>query len=289
MPLFESPENQWKPVVTSEKQHELITALESGHVIFLPNLSFSLNKDERQLLTPDCLKKGSKNISYNPESKELKGSFESRSELLRGMMSRFAIHSQSLIHSLLSHYQSNLQWGRTSYRPAEVLGRVTSYRKDDTRLHVDAFPATPTQGKRILRVFSNINPVGKPRVWNLGEPFEQVAQRFLPGIKKPFPLSQKGLQLLKITKSYRTLYDHYMLQIHDRMKADGNYQNTVSKQRIDFPANSTWIVMTDDASHAALAGQYLLEQTFSLPVSGMLDVNRSPLKVLENILKQPLA
>ncbi|AIK96983.1 Kdo hydroxylase family protein [Candidatus Odyssella acanthamoebae] len=288
MHLYESNENQWGSPIAEEKQQTLISALESGEVIFLPHLSFLLQEDEKQLLSPACLKAGSKNISYSPLTHEIKGSFDHKINLLQTMMNRFASQSQHLIHNLFPHYQSTLQWGRTSYRPAEILGRETSYRKDDTRLHVDAFPSSPTQGNRILRVFSNINPFEKPRVWHLGEPFKQVAEQFLPTIKSPFPLSRNILQLLGITKSYRTLYDHYMLQIHDMMKANLDYQRNVKKRRVDFPANSTWIVMTDHVSHAALSGQYLLEQTFNLPVLGMLDESKSPLRTLEKLLNKPL-
>ena len=39
---------------------------------------------------------------------------------------------------------------------------------------------------------------------------------------------------------------------------------------IDFPAGSTWIAFTDCVSHAAMAGQFRLEQTFLLPVDAML-------------------
>ena len=60
-----------------------------------------------------------------------------------------------------------------------------------------------------------------------------------------------------------------MLQIHDRMKKNIDYQARVSFQEINFSANSTWIVFTDQVSHAALKGQYLLEQTFYLPTHAM--------------------
>jgi hypothetical protein len=286
--LYESNETQWDSSITEEKQQTLISALESGQVIFFPHLSFHLQAEEKQLLSPACLKAGSKNISYNPLTQAIKGSVAPTDNLLQQLMNRFASQSRHLIYNLFPYYQSTLQWGRTSYRPAEILGRETSYRKDDTRLHVDAFPSSPTQGNRILRVFSNINPLEKPRVWHLGEPFNQVAEQFLPTIKSPFPLSRNILHLLEITKSYRTLYDHYMLQIHDSMKANLDYQRNVKKLRVDFPSNSTWIVMTDHVSHAALSGQYLLEQTFNLPVSGMVDEAKSPLRTLEALLRKPL-
>jgi hypothetical protein len=177
---------------------------------------------------------------------------------------------------------------RTSLRTVQISGRSISVRKDDKRLHIDAFPSNPNQGKRILRVFCNINPEGEERVWRVGEAFEKVAQTFLPKIAAPFPGAAKILQGLKITKSYRTLYDHYMLQIHDRMKLDEDYQASVPYTEIRFPAFSTWIVQTDHVSHAAMSGQHLLEQTFYLPVNAMNNPELSPLKILEKFTARQL-
>ncbi|HQW57930.1 MAG TPA: Kdo hydroxylase family protein [Gammaproteobacteria bacterium] len=45
----------------------------------------------------------------------------------------------------------------------------------------------------------------------------------------PFFGYRKLLSLLKITKSYRSLYDHMMLILHDEMKKSDEYQNKVQK------------------------------------------------------------
>lgn len=79
-----------------------------------------------------------------------------------------------------------------------------------------------------------------------------------------------------------------MLLLHDNMKQDDHYQKMVTKQEIYFPAGSSWIVTTDNVSHAALAGQYLLEQTFYLPVEGMKSPELSPLRILERHIGKPL-
>ena len=163
------------------------------------------------------------------------------------------------------------------------MGRKRSLRQDDTRVHVDAFSTTPVQGKRILRVFSNINPHGNDRVWNIGEPFDHIVDRFKLQFTQPFPGLRKMLFLLGFTKSYRTLYDHLMLQLHNFMKEDDHYQNTSLKITTHLPPNSTWIVMTDKVSHAALSGQYMLEQTFYLPWDKMKDPEQSPFVFQENI------
>ena len=54
-------------------------------------------------------------------------------------------------------------------------------------------------------------------------------------------------------------------------------------------AGTTWVAFTDQVSHAAMAGQYQLEQTFLLPVDAMMDENRSPLRVLERQFGRRLA
>jgi hypothetical protein len=45
---------------------------------------------------------------------------------------------------------------------------------------------------------------------------------------------------------------------------------------------------TDQAMHAALSGQFCLEQTFHLPIEALSHPERSPLKVLERMAGRPL-
>lgn len=278
--------SSWHDSIQEQTPNQLTTDVEDGFVLFFPKLSFDLMPDEQVILTPNDIGK-TKNISFNRLDGTLRGlspdiTFE-RSYLIKSVLNRFVDVACELVNKIFPTYANNLEIGRTSYRPIEIHGRVTSYRKDDTRLHVDAFPSNPNQGRRILRVFSNINPNNKPRVWRLGEPFEEVANLFLPHVRKRIPGYSKLLHLLKLTKSYRTAYDHVMLQLHDTMKGDETYQRNAKQQRIDFPAQSTWIVQTDHVSHAAMSGQYMLEQTFYLPFECMLDSNKSPVKVLERL------
>src|SRR5206468_5734045 len=142
---------------------------------------------------------------------------------------------------------------------------------------IDSFPATPVHGRRILRIFTNVNPAGRPRSWRVGEDFEQMVARFANRLRLPWPGSAALRRLVGLTKTRRSAYDALMLQLHDRMKADVAYQAQARQTAIDFPAGSTWIAFTDCVSHAAMAGQYQLEQTFLLPVDAMHHPERSPL------------
>lgn len=283
--------NQWENYFSNSIQHQAINQLEKGQILHFPELAFNMQLQEAFLLSPDYISPEVKNISYSIHNNQLSGISGLsvvQHQYLIDMMKRFSQNAFKLVKSLFPSYMGELIIARTSFRPVEIDGRITSYRKDDKRLHVDAFPASPNQGKRILRVFSNINPKGEPRVWRVGEPFEKVANRFLPKIRKPFPGKSHLLKQFRITKSYRTLYDHYMLHMHDLMKADIQYQQMAEQREIAFPSGSTWIVQTDHVSHAAMRGQYLLEQTFYLPVHAMNNPEYSPLRVMEKMLGRSL-
>lgn len=283
------PITDWQQPFSAELQDQAIRALEQGDVLVFPNLGFEMSEIESQFLSPSIIGK-SKNVSFDINNGTLQGSSvdENATVLLQQMMHRYANFSKGLMDHLFPQYQQELIQSRTSYRPLEIAGRTTSWRKDDTRLHVDSFPATPVQDKRILRVFTNVNPVGKPRSWRLGEPFENVAQRFLPHIAGPAWGARGFMNAVGLTKSLRSAYDHYMLRMHDSMKADLEYQTTVDHLAYEFPAGSTWIVYTDHVSHAAMAGQYVFEQTFYLPVAAMHDEQQAPQRILERMTKKAL-
>src|SRR5262245_65943751 len=114
------------------------------------------------------------------------------------MMRRFAGLAIGLLCALCPAYAAQCRPGLTSFRPAEISGRATSWRKDDTRLHVDAFPSRPSYGKRILRLFADVNP-SAGRVWRAGEPFESAARKLLPRVSAPLPRALALRGLLDIT------------------------------------------------------------------------------------------
>jgi hypothetical protein len=127
------------------------------------------------------------------------------------------------------------------------------------------------------------------RSWRVGDDFEAVARRFVARLRAPWPGAAALLRLVRVTKSMRTPYDALMLQLHDAMKADSEFQTRSPQIAFDFPAGSTWIAFTDQVSHAATAGQFQLEQTFLLPVDALGEPDRSPLRVLERLKGRRLA
>ncbi|HSB95965.1 MAG TPA: Kdo hydroxylase family protein [Spongiibacteraceae bacterium] len=273
----------WSPAIDADKQSEIVLALEQGKIIYLPQLTFQLAAAEQKFLSPRWLDGTRKNISL--ERGGVHGATGTAEELgeLTSMIERFALQAEQFVRLLFPQYASAMYLARTSFRPAAVENRAISWRKDDSRLHVDAFPSRPNYGERILRVFSNVNPHGEPRTWRAGEPFKSAAQRYLPSIKRPLPGSAGLLAALGITKSRRSEYDHIMLHLHDALKADMDYQRSAPQQQLALAAGSTWICFTDQVLHAAMGGQYLLEQTLHLPVDAQYHPELSPLRTLEHL------
>jgi hypothetical protein len=137
-------------------------------------------------------------------------------------------------------------------------------------------------------VFSNINP-SAPRVWRVGEPFEAMAATFLPRIARPLPGGAAALAALRVTRGVRRESDHLMLGLHDRAKADLAYQRDCAQQTVRFEPGTTWLCFSDQVMHAAVSGQYMLEQTIHLPVVALYDPSRSPLAILERLTGRVLA
>lgn len=262
--------------------------LEAGGLVLLASRRFQVRESERAFLDPAVLSK-SKNVSLDPHSGRLSGTrlAGAAGEALAAMIGRFSQEADALLAELTPTYGPRLQKRRTSFRPGAVEQRALSARKDDRRLHVDAFPSSPVQGRRILRVFANIDPLGRPRLWDVGEDdFETVARRYADRLRPKG--GARLLERLGLTRGRRTPYDQAMLDLHDATKLDHAYQADAPRRRLAFPAGSMWVVYTDAALHAALSGQHALEQTYLLAPEAMQQEARAPVRVLERVLDRPL-
>jgi hypothetical protein len=279
--------DSWTGPFAEDARRDAIAALELGQVLYLPHLPFALREEEKPLLTPDLFSGRAKNISLDPSGKLKHAARED--EKLQAMMQRFATSAVSLVSGLFPGYAASLERARTSYRPVEIKGRKSSPIHDDTRLHVDAFPTRPMRGRRIMRLFSNVHPGALPRVWNVGEPFADMAAKMLPRVKTPPPLANWFRAATFQTRGLRSRYDDLMMGLHDNAKLDMDYQRATPKTEIEFPPGSTWLCYTDQVMHAALSGQFVLEQTFHLDIAAMAEPSRAPIKVLERMTGRVLA
>lgn len=290
-PLEELRLRDWSGACAPGDRGRALQALEGGKIVFLPHLAFDLSARERRFLDPLASDGKAKNISFDPRTGAVGGTSLAGQdrEDLAALLRRFGQAAEALLAGLFPDYGAHLRKGRASLRPAKIEGREMSDRQDDRRLHVDAFPSQPVQGRRILRVFANVNPDGAARVWRVGERFADHAGRFLRRPSCAPPGVSALLAALRITKGRRTAYDRLMLSLHDRAKADPAYQRDAVRAEIAFPPGSSWLVFTDLVPHAAIAGQHVLEQTFFLPVAAMRDPASAPLHILEGLAGRRLA
>lgn len=281
----------WSGPFPAGVQARACAALERGQVLFFPHLPFAFEPDERMLLSPAMSNGKAKNVSLDPATSALKGTLAEGADRqkLHGMMERFARSATQLVTGLLPHYAASLERARTSFRPVEIVGRAYSPIKDDKLLHVDAFPSQPMRGRRVLRLFSNVAPNGEARLWRVGEPFDDFARKFVSRLPRPNPAAAWLLATLGITKGRRSAYDQLMLNLHDKGKLDRQHQASGIREEVSFPPGTTWLCFTDQVLHAALAGQFALEQTFHIDVAAMAEPERSPLRVLERLTGAPLA
>jgi len=265
--------------------------LERGLVVLTQAMAFELLPAERRFLSPAWASQAAKNVNLRPGAKIARGASGAESDLaaLGAMMSRYADAAEALLDKVAARYSAGRTRGNTSFRPIAISDSPRSWRSDDRRLHADSFTSNPVRGRRILRVFTNVHPGGEPREWQVGEPFPDYARRFFPRVKPPLPGAARVLAALGITKSRRSDYDHYMLGMHDAAKADLQYQRDTPRETLMFAPGDTWIVFTDQVVHAAMRGQYALEQTFYVDVDRMEDRGSSPLAVLEGLAGRSLA
>ena len=293
--IVELPYTGWSPAVTVQQSRRIAGELELGKVIYLPKLGFKFEADEARFLDPRWLAGTHKSLSYEPvraaATGGVRGAHGSPADLrtLASLIARFQQNAVTLIHALFPQYAAHLRLAPTSLRPGNVEDHKLSWRKDDTLLHVDAFPSRPNRGERILRVFTNVHPGGVPRVWKVGELFDDTAKEFAAHVKPALPGSAALLRALRITKSKRSDYDHIMLGMHDAMKLDPAYQARASHLIFSFPPGSTWVCFSDQTGHAALSGQHMMEQTFHLPIAAQYFPERAPLRVLERQAGRALA
>ena len=101
---------------------------------------------------------------------------------------------------------------------------------------------------------------------------------------------KKGLSRLSLPVLDRSPYDRFMLHFHDWLKENSEFQKQPEgKERLEFPPMATWLVFTDGVPHAALSGQFAMEQTFIIPVGALVAPEAAPIRVLERISGRTMA
>ena len=278
----------------------LCNELESGNILYFPQTPFEFPDDDIQFLLTRKQTDAAfhKNIAYRPAADRITGVDKSAGpdgDRLRAILRGYSQRSAHFLGELLSPYAGKWKLDFASYRPLEERGRPARLRARNDLPHVDAFPTRPTNGDRILRLFTNLNPT-QNRVWITSQTFDVIGPRFAKAIGLARPNGGGSLQrafrkiatAAHLPGANRSPYDDFMHRCHNAMKENAEFQEGCPKQRWEFPPQSTWIVFTDFVSHAVLEGQYALEQTFIVSREAMVRPETSPLAILESLAGYPL-
>jgi hypothetical protein len=274
-------------------------ALERGQILFFRELPFNLPVEDREFLLsqPWTELRLHKNVSYRPDEDALRGVSGDKATVdrLHSILRNYTTQVIDFATKSLAPYAGKWTLDFSSFRPLEEERRGLPLHKRNDLLHVDAFPSRPTRGGRILRVFTNLNPA-KPRVWNVMQDFETLARYYAKdaGLDKFADESvitrtfQDWGGKLGFRGMGRTPYDMFMLRFHDYLKENAEFQANCPKVRLEFPPLATWMVYTDGVAHAAMSGQYALEQTFLIPTNALVARDQAPYRILEKIAGRPL-
>ena len=274
--------------------------LEEGNILFFEHLPFELAEADLQFLLSQKQTGAQfhKNIAYRPQLDRItgfkKGSETDRERLLE-VMRRYSGSAIDSLRKLLPNYATNWKVDYASFRPQEEEGREVRLRARNDLLHVDSFPTRPTEGDRILRFFTNINPEQRRR-WLTGDPFPQLIQHLqgkgsipshllaAPGVAARAARYLK-MQLRKLGLSVRvgSSYDDFMLRLHHYLKENQSLLSDFPTYSWDFPPGSSWLVFTDIVPHAALSGRFALEQTLIISQRAQVLPQKAPLAILQEL------
>lgn len=267
--------------------------LEKGGIIYFEETPFFISKSDREFLLSLKQNKAdhTKNIAYRPAQDRVTGLSKGKVEdtvRLHRIMADFHKQVYRFLENFLPPYSEGWKADFATFRAIEEHGRKMRLRARNDLLHVDSFATRPVYGDRILRTFLNVNPSQK-RVWQTTDTFEQLLKTFSNQISEPGPFkSNKNknsliralAQKMGFKLSGESSYDEWMMNFHNFLKENAEFQEKCRKDRWEFPANSSWIVFTDMVSHAVLSGRYALEQTFIVSQDSLVLPQKAPLNLL---------
>lgn len=273
--------------------------LEAGSILYFPVTPVPIPGEDLEFLLgrQQSGSKLHKNIAYKPNRDQLSGADRNGAgaeiEQMRETMRRYSAAVDAFLSRFLAPYARRWRVDYASFRPIEEEGRNLPLRRRNDLLHTDAFPTRPTGGRRILRFFHNIHPT-RTRDWVVGEPFRKIVNKFAPGtLAVPRPdgvVRIAGKRLGRVIglggvlpQIKRTPYDEFMMQLHNAMKENSDFQLGCAKEKVHFSPGSSWMVYAETVPHAVLAGQFALEQTFLVDPAAMVNPESAPVRILEKM------
>jgi 3-deoxy-D-manno-oct-2-ulosonic acid (Kdo) hydroxylase len=268
-----------------------VDALESSDLLFFPACPFAL-PPAGQL---EFLRRqpnagfGHKDVSYDPARGRLggqKASHPSEARRLSDVFNQFSESATSWIATRFPTYAAGIARDRVTLRTEEEATRTLRLTARNDLLHIDNFPTRPSGGRRILRLYVNINSTDA-QVWATSEPFKQLLARFAiehriasRTVAEWIAPVQSVVRVFTGTKARRTAYDAWMLKLHHFLKEDDAFQAQASRRVWTFPPGSMWLLFADGVAHAQLRGQFSLEHSYFVPTECLTYPEEAPVSML---------
>jgi 3-deoxy-D-manno-octulosonic acid hydroxylase-like protein len=288
------------PGTAPERSLEACRVLEQGNILMFRETPLEIPPSDREFLLRQRQTEAGyhKNIAYRPGSDRVTGVARQQEEdarELKRVLRDYSREAVAFASDLLAPYAPHWRLDYASFRPQEEAGRRLSLHSRNDLLHVDSFPTRPTNGDRIFRFFTNVNPKA-PRVWRTGERFPELAERFAVSsgllARAARPGAARSIARLFRSAGFpvtaRPPYDEFMHRFHNFLKENEAYQEGAKSETISFPPGSTWMVFTDMVAHSVLSGQYALEQTFLIARKSLVLPEQAPVTVLERLAGREL-
>jgi hypothetical protein len=280
---------------------ELCSHLEAGNILMLEHAPFAPAEADRQFLRDQKQSESSafKNVAYKPHLNKTTGLSANSGmdcEAVHRILSQYSKGAVEFVGRLLPRYGKLWKLDFATYRPIEEQGRDLPLKRRNDLMHVDAFPTRPTNGGRILRIFTNIHPT-KPRVWVTSDPFDELCRDYAiaAGLGNATSASAavkralgRTAKLVGMKAQRRTAYDDFMQGFHHYLKGNEKFQTERMRDTTSFPAGTTWMAFTDQIAHSVKSGQYAIEQTCIVPVAALVKPECAPLAVLERMTGRKL-
>ena len=256
--------------------------LEDSELVVFPSAPFELpGSDDREFLASQHVGWGHKNISFDPSTGTVKGSQPGSAERLRSLMCEFSDRVTGWLSEVLPEYARAWQLDLATLRPEEEATRRLRQTARNDLLHVDNFPSRPSFGRRVLRVYANLDV--NARVWATSEKFPRLLERFAR--RNPIPALHAEGWVRPATGLFRRRagaceYDALMQRLHHSLKQDDDFQERAAKRLWELPPGSVWLLFADSLSHAVLRGSCAVEHSFFVPVPAMRSPEKAPLSQL---------
>jgi 3-deoxy-D-manno-oct-2-ulosonic acid (Kdo) hydroxylase len=265
--------------------------IERGELIDFPLAPFPLpDGDSLDFLLSRRTRPGQhKDVSFDPATNRLTGTTpkqRDQRQRIRDLLTAFAAGVATWLDAEFPEYRGGLTPDRVSLRTEEEATRVLRLTARNDLLHIDNFPTRPTRGRRILRVFANINPT-EPRIWSTSETFPDLLARFAKAHRIPLRSREEWVEetttwvsLFSKSRGRKTHYDTLMMRLHHFLKENDAVQSRAPRRIRKFPPGSAWLLMTDGLAHAQLRGRFALEHSFFVDSAVLQSPDDAPLAVL---------